>query len=247
MPQRPTGTSNSNSGSVQDSFHKLLYTKSIDQGGWLAIRVDDRIVTVPEFVRVSGVGEKDGRYYFTVLEGRYKGKRASLKGEYKERCLISARRGAGAKLVAKIQGRKLLRSDKRGDSSNQLLAVLYFDGKKATITLDSDVDFMEFDPQTRREIGIKHSKPLPKGTYKIRAPEAAGNAGATAFYGVNYHTVWFLVEYAPTNYSNFVHVGHLSEGCVTVYQLEMWESLYKYLISNRLDAEGKYVGVIAIE
>ncbi|MEJ7804691.1 MAG: hypothetical protein WKG03_02055 [Telluria sp.] len=62
-----------------------------------------------------------------------------------------------------------------------------------------------------------------------------------------YDTVWFAIEYAKTFNSNFVHVGNLSEGCVTMYELEKWNALYAYLISNRLDTEGKYVGSITIE
>lgn len=32
-----------------------------------------------------------------------------------------------------------------------------------------------------------------------------------------------------------------------MYELEKWNALYAYLISNRLDAEGKYVGTVTIE
>lgn len=99
------------------------------------------------------------------------------------------------------------------------------------------------------------SKPLPKGVYKILAPESAKDARYTSFYrtgaggdpGLKYDTVWFPIEYAKTHNSNFVHVGNLSEGCVTMYELGKWNALYAYLISNRLDAEGNYVGTITIE
>lgn len=239
----PTGVTNQTPDSHQDSLHKTLYTKSIDQSGWLAIKLKNGIVTVPEFVKVATTKIQDNRIYFVVLEGRYKGEIASLKLENKEKCLVSSPRGTGAKLIATIQGRKRLHSEKRKDEHNQLIAKLVFDGKKAMITLDSDIDYIDTHNGNVR----KHSTPLPKGTYKIRVPEAAGKQEFTSFYGVDYHTVWFLIEYEATNYSNFVHVGHLSEGCVTVYQLEMWESVYKYLISNRLDKEGKYVGTITIE
>lgn len=65
--------------------------------------------------------------------------------------------------------------------------------------------------------------------------------------GLKYHTVWFPVDYAGNYNSSFVHVGNISEGCVTTYQLEMWNPLYRYLISNRSDPEGMYVGTITIE
>ena len=64
---------------------------------------------------------------------------------------------------------------------------------------------------------------------------------------LKYHTVWLLIEYAPTQNSNFVHPGHLSEGYVTIHELRMGNPLYQYLISNRMDKEGKYVGTVTIE
>lgn len=100
-----------------------------------------------------------------------------------------------------------------------------------------------------------HSKPLPKGVYKILAPQNPKNPGYTLGYVNNpggnpdlkYHTVWFPIEYAATHNSNFVHVGNLSEGCVTMYDLTMWNDLYIYLISNRLDKDGLYVGTVSIQ
>lgn len=64
---------------------------------------------------------------------------------------------------------------------------------------------------------------------------------------MKYDTVWFPVEYAANYNSSFVHVGHLSEGCVTVYQIQKWNSVYLYLIKNRLDKAGKYVGILEIQ
>lgn len=195
--------------------------------------------------------------HFLILEGRYKKRSASLSKENKARCLVDVKRGSGAKLVAKAQGRKqeasLVRQD--GRVFNQLFATLSFDGKAARVTLDSDVEFVESNPMSPLTGQQIHSKPLPKGTYKILAPESAKSAASTSFYatnpgghpGLKYHTVWFPVEYSGNYNSSFVHVGNVSEGCVTTYQLEMWNPLYLYLISNRLDPDGKYVGTITIE
>jgi hypothetical protein len=83
----------------------------------------------------------------------------------------------------------------------------------------------------------------------------AHNPDSTEFYvtypggnpDLKYHTVWFPIEYAATANSNFVHVGNISEGCVTIYDLTKWNDVYRYLISNRSDKEGKYVGIVTIE
>jgi hypothetical protein len=101
----------------------------------------------------------------------------------------------------------------------------------------------------------RQSKPLPKGTYKILAPQSPKLLGFTDNYRtgsggypeLKFHTVWFPIEYAPTHNSNFVHVRNLSEGCATMYELPMWNPLYLYLIKNRSDQEGKYVGTVTIK
>jgi hypothetical protein len=234
---------------------KTLYTKSIDESGWLLVKLaSGEKVGIPEFVKV-GVIKTDDRTHFVIFEGLYKGKKASLSVENAKKCLINTKRGNGAKLVAKIIGRKVTVSVIRNNEKrNQLWATLEFDGKKASVTLDSDVDYWEKNPELVKKPEIRHSKPLPEGTYKILAPSLQMNSANTGFYathaagfpGLKYHTAWFPIEYAPTKNSNFVHVGNLSEGCVTIYELFMWNPLYKYLISNRSDKEGKYVGTITI-
>ena len=258
---------NTSTGSVHNATIETRYTKSIDESGWLMILLDgEGKVSVPEFVKVvlmmkrgkdgEPTKENETRSFFIVQEGRYKGKTASVSLVNATQCLLKTTRGKGAHITAKIIGRKLEKSVPRnGEELNQLWATLFFDGKKARITLDSDVPYIENNPASPYYGQTLRSKPLPKGTYKIRTPEAPLPKQNTEFYvtspggypELKYHTVWFLIENAATYNSNFVHVGNLSEGCVTMYQLEMWNVLYKYLISNRIDMEEKYVGTVTIE
>jgi hypothetical protein len=61
--------------------------------------------------------------------------------------------------------------------------------------------------------------------------------------------VWFPIGLsgAPTNSSRYIHVGHLSEGCVTVHDLPKWSALYTYLISHRIPGStGKQVGWLKV-
>lgn len=236
---------------------KTRYTKAIDTTGWLHVKLEPSGTAgfLPEFVKVQIAKEED-RTFFLIREGRYKGQMASLKKENASKCLVDVKRGSGAKLVAKMgPGYQELYSKPKGEMNKQLISTLAFDGKSATITLDSNVTFRETNKTSPLFNQILQSKPLPKGVYKILAPESAKGAEYTAFYrtgvggdpDLKYDTVWFAIEYAKTYNSNFVHVGNLSEGCVTMYELGKWNALYAYLISNRLDAEGKYVGTITIE
>lgn len=246
---------NTTANSVHPAVVTTKYTKSPDSSGWLKVQLEPsaKMVFLPEFVKVS-VTKEDKRTHFLILEGDYKGKAASLKIENAAKCLVSASRGSGAKLTVKTIGRKRLFSKPRNESLNQLVATLFFNGQAAMITLDSDVRFRETAPGP--DFGkVKQSQPLPKGTYKILTPQSAHDSENTAFYvtepggnpDLKYHTVWFAIEYAATGNSNFVHVGNLSEGCVTIYDLSKWNDVYRYLISNRSDNEGKYVGTVTIE
>lgn len=243
--------------SVYQAIVKVRFTKSLDSSGWLRIKMEpsgeSRVLC--ECVKVTITKEGD-RTEFLVMEGSLKGKVASLGAANAAKCLVAVKRGSGASIVARIEGRKWWKSKPRNDEGyNQLSAKLMFNGQKATITLDSDVDFKESNPLSPNVGRVLHSKALPKGTYKIMVPEVPKDANMTAFYvtrpggypDLKYHTVWFPIEYAATQNSNFIHVGNLSEGCVTVYELKMWNPLYQYLITNRVDKDGKYVGTITIE
>ncbi|KRB85094.1 hypothetical protein [Duganella sp. Root198D2] len=246
---------NTAANSVHQAVVTTKYTKSPDMSGWLKVQLESsgQMAFLPEFVKVSVIKE-GSRTHFIILEGEYKRETASLKSENAAKCLVAATRGSGAKLVAKMKGRERLYSKPRNDTHNQLVGTLSFNGQTSMISLDSDVKFWETAPGPGFHTW-KQSKPLPKGTYKILAPQHAHNPDSTEFYvtypggnpDLKYHTVWFPIEYAATANSNFVHVGNLSEGCVTIYDLTKWNDVYRYLISNRSDKEGKYVGIVTIE
>jgi hypothetical protein len=253
------GTAHTNpiAGSFVPVQVKTRYTKSLDTTGWLRVRLEPSGTSayLCEFVKIV-ISREDDRTHFQILEGEYKGKAASLAKENAAKCLVDGKRGQGAKLVAKVGRRQWLESKPRGNQRhNQLVSTLFFDGQSAMITLDSDVQFEETNPLSPNRGKVLQSKPLPRGIYKIMAPTHPHKAAYTQFYvtapggnpDLKYHTVWFPIEYAPTHNSNFVHVGNLSEGCVTMYDLTKWNALYRYLISNRVDKEGKYVGTVTIE
>lgn len=253
----PTTQTNTTANSVVTVAVKTRYTKAIDSTGWLHVKLEPSGAAgfLPEFVKVQ-ISKETDRTFFLIREGRYKGQMASLKKENAAKCLVDVKRGTGAKLVATMgKTYQTLFSKPKNETNKQLISTLAFDGKTATITLDSDVRFKETNKASPFWDQWLQSKPLPKGVYRIMAPESAKDARYTGFYrtepggepDLKYDTVWFAIEYAKTYNSNFVHVGNLSEGCVTMYELGKWNALYHYLISNRLDAEGAYVGSITIK
>lgn len=254
-----TATTNTRAQSRTPVTATTLFTKSIDTSGWLLVRLEPsgERVTLCEYTKVLVLKEAQARVFFTVLEGRYRGKEASLSAENKSKCLISAPRGSGAKLSVETIGRRKVGLGVRPDIRNQLIATLSFNGQTASITLDSDVVYTETNRMSPYFGEIRQSEPLPAGTYKILTPESAKDRTFTDFYadprypgafpGLKYHAVWFPIEYAATHNSNFIHVGNLSEGCVTIYELKKWNDLYAYLISNRSDKDGKYIGTVTIK
>ncbi|OCG71840.1 hypothetical protein A9G41_01990 [Gilliamella sp. Nev5-1] len=235
---------------------KHFYTKSIDTSGWLKVKLDpsNKFAFLCDYTKVIIQKVENDRTYFLIKEGRYANNIASLSNKNAIKCLIDCSRGTGATLTVTNLKRKKEISIIRKQELNQLFADLSFNGNKARITIDSDVDYVETNPLSPYYRQILHSKPLPNGTYNILAPFTAGDKESTDYYRTDpngykalaYDTVWFPIEYAPTYNSNFVHVGNLSEGCITCYEIQKWNDLYQYLISNRSDSDGKYVGKLII-
>ena len=52
-----------------------------DDTGWLRVKLEagKTIIALPEYLKVDLTKNKDGRDYFTILEGVHKGKKASVK------------------------------------------------------------------------------------------------------------------------------------------------------------------------
>lgn len=253
--QKITALTNRIFGSSKDAVIATKYTRSIDTSGWLKVKMESSggFGFLCEYTKVLVQRSAGGRTYFLIIEGIYAHKIASVADINASKCLIAYTRGTGATLNVKTIGRSYERSPIRNQSLNQLFAELSFNGKKAHITLDSDVRYQETNRNSPAFGQTKQSQPLPKGTYKIMAPDYAKDGAMTAFYrtspkgfvDLKYDTAWFPIEYAPTHNSNFVHVGHLSEGCITCYEVQKWNDLYQYLITNRT-SDGKYVGTLII-
>lgn len=255
-----TGTTNTTNNSRQQATFETKYTRSIDTSGWLMVKLEPsgEMKYLCEYTKVIIQRRAGGRTYFLIKEGLYANKAASLSDANVPKCLISYKRGAGATIRVKVEGRRKIQSTIRDEDRtplNQLVAKLSFLDKSIFITLDSDVTFRETDPTSPHHNQLIKSKPLKKGRYKIITPVTPKDKRYTDRYrthrngyrDLKYDAVWFPVEDAESRNSKFIHVGHLSEGCVTIYDFSKWNGLYQYLITNRMDVNGKYIGTIVIE
>ncbi|SHN70215.1 hypothetical protein SAMN02745728_02014 [Desulfovibrio litoralis DSM 11393] len=63
---------------------------------------------------------------------------------------------------------------------------------------------------------------MSAGTYDLWAPDYPHSSSYTTFYRKNpkghFDLVWFRI-----NESRYLHIGHVSDGCVTVMDIEEWE------------------------
>lgn len=76
-----------------------------------------------------------------------------------------------------------------------------------------------------------------------------GTGRRFTFNGMVGNDTWFPIGLGNSlnNSSRYIHVGHLSEGCVTVHELGKWTALYGYLISHRVPgSRGLRIGQLIV-
>lgn len=221
------------------------WTRRSEPTGWLRVQLEPS--RAPEFLceytRVDLVEEKGGRTYFKIVEGyRSVGQTASMKTENAKRYLATRPPGGSATVSVKYVGEPIAAESKvRHQTLIQQWADLSFAGKTARVTLNS--------------LWNREFTPIPPGEHAILAPDSSHANIRTDFYvdaapGMVGNDTWFPIGLngALTNSSRYIHVGHLSEGCVTVYELGKWSALYQYLISHRVAGTlGRRVGQLIVQ
>lgn len=213
-----------------------------DDSGWIRILKSDNKTShaLCAYTKASVIRNKEGRTFFRVCDGPDKDMIASLKDENAAIYLSNHPRDASieAEAVLTVTYKKLVKnwySKARGELLDQQMASVTFDGKTLEATLNS--------------VWGTGFTPIPIGEYKIRVPDYPHDAAMTNFYrGVapklRYDQVWFPIEYGDN--SRYVHVGNLSDGCVTVLDLEKWNEVHAYLIKHRAPG-GKHVGKLVVK
>lgn len=248
----PVLTNNRTSSNNQpNSSHAVTvatkYSRRPNDSGWLKIRQEPsgKDAFLCEYTKVTMLKEKNGRTYFKVADGNstWVGIEASMATENAEKYLSDVAPKAPAVMKVKYSGNPIaVRSEIRGDTRKQQWAIASFDGKTAKVTLNSIWD--------------GQYTPIPPGNHRIMAPDQSHANISTAGYKaahpgrVRCNDVWFPIEVEGTtgNSSRYIHIGHLSEGCVTFYELLKWNDIYDYLIDKRMkEGRGKYIGKLIVE
>ena len=223
--------------------NQILYVNKVSLSGWLLVglRSGDKI-PILEYTKVKILETKGGLTWFVIQDGTYSGTTSWLReANAKEYLGKKAPLQTGVNIMVQRQKIEEIYSETRGQIIIHETAMLRVNALQMKTTLNSIIK----DPARNQE---DHTA-LPPGQYRVRVPDRPHPKDATDGYRqfeeptLRNHQVWFPIEYGDN--SRYIHVGHLSHGCVTVMQLNQWNALYQTLIEHRMSGT-KYVGQILI-
>lgn len=162
---------------------------------WLTVQLDTGPqVSLPYGLMVEFNGRQLGRDHFTVLEGVNKGQHAS----------VAQRSAASSYLVKNVH--------------HLPAGTIRFDSKTQHLFIGTRGPFNAFSgggPGRENGQAVNYT-PVPPGTYLLVIPTYP-SAQTRPQYSqwAKFHKTWFRIGLSPTG-SRFLHVGEISDGCVTV-------------------------------
>ena len=206
-----------------------MFTRRAEASGWLSVRLTKggQIASLCEYTQVEVTRKAEGRTFFKIVDGFIAvGDEASLVTANADKYLSKVGPLAAATLTVVYDGPPANEVSPFQGPLKQQWATLSFDGQSATVTLNS--------------VWNGKFSPIAPGTHAILAPDYSHKLISTSGYvastpGMIGNDVWFPIGLfgALYNSSRYIHVGHLSDGCVTVHELGRWSAVYQYLISHR--------------
>lgn len=226
------------------------YVRRADDKGWLGFRPmfphEASFVYLCEYTKLIML-KVSGRYtHFQIVDGNsgFLGKEVALSHPNVPLYLSDV---GPEKVPATIRVKyaaleKDVRSEIKNFSFTQQWAVAEFAGTSVRVTLNS--------------VWGREFTPIAPGRHRIMAPDFSHAGVDTSGYRAAYPgrvictDVWFPIalEGAETNSTRYIHIGHMSEGCVTLYELLRWNALYEYLINKRIPgSQGRFVGYLIVE
>lgn len=220
------------------------YTRRADQSGWLTVKLSKTgiLTSLCEYTQVDVLRSVNHRTYFKIMDGYVSpGEEASLADANAALYLAATGPAGPASLSVVYRGAPAEEVSIFKGKLKQQWATLTFNAQTASVTLNS--------------IWNGSYSPIPPGTHTILAPDYSHKLISTSGYvsatpGMIGNDVWFPIGLngSMQNSSRYIHVGHLSEGCVTVHELGKWTAIYNYLISHRVPGSvGKKVGQLVVK
>lgn len=207
--------------------------------GWVDVRLesDKQRYSVCGYTKLQLLDRKDSRIFFKILDGRSAvvGKLVSMNAKSAPEYLrkLTRKNEEIHFKVTDFNQKPVERYSKpRDETLYQYLGQLDYGSGTCEVTLTSDTKYPKVAP----------------GTYRVGSPDYSHDQGMTEKYrldGKKHHdAIWFPINYGDQ--SHYIHVGHLSHGCVTVYKMDDWDKVYPILIQNRTDDKGLYCAKITV-
>lgn len=226
------------------------YVRRADDKGWLGFRPmfshEASFIYLCEYTKLVMVKASEKYAHFQVKDGNsgFIGKEVALSHRNVPLYLsdIGPEKNAATIRVKYANLEKGVRSEIKNFAFTQQWAVAEFSGISARVTLNS--------------VWGRAFTPIAPGRHRIMAPDFSHAEVDTSGYRAAYPgkiictDVWFPIalEGTETNSTRYIHIGHVSEGCVTLYELIKWNALYEYLINKRVPgAQGRFVGYLIVE
>jgi hypothetical protein len=236
-----TGQTHSTHGSTAPSHRsKVLFVSKVADDGWVQARAADSATLVPlaKYTKVVLTESRSGRSYFKVMDGSARGRTLSMSDANAANYLNSKSPQSTPADVVVTYGKYVegwVSAARGGQALDQQFATLEVGGITAQVTMNSVWD--------------GRYTPLAAGQYTVLLPDAPHQQGMTRFYrraepSLKYDQVWFPIKHGDN--SRYIHVGNVSEGCVTVLDLARWADIHEALISHR-SADGTSVARLVVK
>jgi hypothetical protein len=204
----------------------VRYVNEIASDGWLQAKdeVTHGLVPLAKYTGVRVANGQGDRTTFKVIDGPQAGKTLSVTTGNANRYLgIRAPQRSPAEIEV-TYGKYVAQwhSVARGQDLDQQMATLKIGAISVQVTMNTNWGGAFY--------------PLPAGVYDVLVPDAPHNANMTHYYRntykeLVYDQVWFPVKYNDN--SRFVHIGNVSDGCVTVLDMNQWPAIHEAIISHR--------------
>ena len=204
----------------------LRYVDEIGSDGWLQARseVTHTLMPLAKYTAVRIADVHGDRTTFTVVDGPQAGKRMSVTTSNANHYLGTRAPARSPAQIEVTYGAYVPQwhSVARSQDFDQQMATLKVDGISVHVTMNTNWGGSYY--------------PLPPGEYDVLVPDGPHNANMTHYYrntykDLIYDQVWFPIKYKDN--SRFVHVGNVSDGCVTVLDMNQWAAVHEAIISHR--------------
>lgn len=203
----------------------IRYVTNADGKGWLKVRhkTGGTYPPLPQFLKVEVFDLEGGREHFKILEGRNKGKIASVVFKSPSSSYLSDKLRHKTGQMVRFQLTPNVENLKAG-SQTILIRHAKISGSFGT-----------FDAITMA------NNPVPMGTHELEIPFEVHPLGNAYMGSSRFASTWFRVGHTG---DRFLHPGRLSLGCATVRDLSAWTRIYNVLIAAR--SNDRSVGRISV-